>query len=152
MALKSIGDIIMYHCQLSVEDQHRIQVQRYRHPDPIIRKRLTILWHKHHGLPHHEIAKLSSASLNTVTTTIRTYIEEGLPGVEKREFYQPTSQIEPHITRLMAHFSENPPRTLKEAKAKIEQITGISFSLSHVRNLLLSMGLSKKKREAFQAN
>jgi transposase len=129
-----------------------VQVQRYHHPDPIIRKRLTILWHKHHGLPHHEIAKLSSASPNTVTTTIRTYIEEGLSGVEKREFYQPTSQIDLYFDRLMVHFSENPPRTLKEAKAKIEQITGMSFSLSHVRNLLLSMGLSKKKREAFQAS
>ena len=142
----------MYHCQLSVEDQQRIQVQQYRHPDPIIRKRLTILWHKHHGLPHHEIAKLSGAAPNTVTTTIRTYIEEGLSGVENREFYQPTSQIEPYRTRLIVHFSENPPRTLKEAKAEIEQLTGMSFSLSHVRNILLSMGLSKKKQEAFQAS
>ena len=88
-----------------------------------------------------EIAKLSSASPNTVTTTIRTYIEEGLSAVEKREFYQPTSQIDSYFDRLMVYFSENPPRTLKEAKAKIEQITGMSFSLSHVRNLLLSMGL-----------
>lgn len=142
----------MYHCTLSAEDQQRIRVQRYHHPDPVIRKRLTILWHKHHGLPHHEIAQLSSASPNTVTTTIRTYIEEGLSGVEKREFYQPTSQIDPYFDRLMVYFSEHPPRTLKEAKAKIEQMTGKSFSLSHVRNLLLSMGLSKKKREAFQAH
>jgi hypothetical protein len=42
-----------------------------------------------------------------------------------------------------------PPRTLKEAAAKIQEITGLSFTLTHVRNVLLSLGLSRKKQEVF---
>ena len=142
----------MYRCQFSIEDQRRIQLQRYRNPDPIVRKRLTILWHKHHGLPHHEIAKLSGAAPNTVTATIRTYVEKGLSGVEERQFHHPVSQIEPYRTRLLVHFSENPPRTLKEAAAEIDRLTGVSFTLPHVRHILLSFGLSRKKQEVFQEN
>ncbi|WP_200389815.1 hypothetical protein [Thiocapsa imhoffii] len=142
----------MLRCQFSVEDQRRIQLQRYRHPDPIVRKRMTILWHKHLGLPHHEIAKLSSAAPNTVTTTIRTYIEKGLSGVEKRHFHQPVSQIEPQRDFLKSHFLKYPPRTLKEAAAEIKRLTGVSFTVPHVRHLLLSFGLSRKKQEASLGN
>lgn len=135
----------MYNCEISKEDQCEIRYQRYHHPDPVVRKRMTILWHKHHGLPHQDIAKLSDAAANTVTATIRIYKEKGLSGVAEHQFNCPTSQIEPHRSLLIAHFSEYPPRTLKEAKAEIERLTGLSFTISHVRNVLLMLGLSRKK-------
>ncbi len=142
----------MYHCQLSTEDQREIRYQRYHHPDPIVRKRMTILWHKHNGLPHQAIAKLSDAAPNTVTATIRTYAEKGLSGVAERKFNCPSSQLDPDRSRLISHFSKHPPRTLKEAGADIERLTGVSFTISHVRNVLLALGLSRKKQEAFQDN
>jgi len=142
----------MYHCEFSTEEQRHIRYQRYYHPDPVIRKRMTILWHKHNGLPHQTIAKLSDAAPNTVTTTIRTFTEKGLSGIEERKFYCPPSQLDPHRSRLIAHFSEHPPRTLKEAAAEIDRLTGLSFTLTHVRNVLLDMGLSRKKQEVFQEN
>ena len=135
----------MYHCKFSTEDQRHIQYQRYRHHDPVVRKRMTILWHKHCGLPHHQIAKLSDAAPNTVTATIRTFIEKGIAGVEERKFYSPPSQLDPYRSRLISHFSEHPPRTLKEAAAEIERLTKVSFTLSHVRNFLIDIGLSRKK-------
>lgn len=142
----------MYHCEFSTEEQRKIRYQRYHHADPVVRKRMTILWHKQNGLPHHQIAKLSDAAPNTVTATIRTFTEKGLAGVEERKFHSPPSKLDPHRSRLIAHFSARPPRTLKEAGAEIEQLTGLSFTLSHVRNFLLSVGLSRKKQEAFQVN
>ena len=142
----------MYHCQFSEEDQLQIRDQRYHHPDPIVRKRMTILWHKYRGLPHHQIADLSDAALNTVTATIRTYTEKGLQGVQERHFHCPASQLDPYRSQLVSHFSAHPPRTLKEAAAEIKHITGRSFTLSHVRKFLLSVGLRRKKQEAFQGN
>ncbi len=111
---------------------------------------MTILWHKYRGLPHHEIADLSDAAPNTVTATIRTYTEKGLQGVQERHFHCPASQLDPYRSQLVSHFSAHPPRTLKEAAVEIEHITGLSFTLSHVRNFILSVGLSRKKQEAFQ--
>ena len=105
---------------------------------------MTILWHKHNGLPHQLIAKLSDAAPNTVTATIRTYAEKGLSGVAERQFNCPSSQIDSYRSRLITHFSQHPPRTLKEAKADIERLTGLSFTIRHVRNILLALGLSRK--------
>jgi len=140
----------MYQCQFSLEDQNQIRYQRYHHPDPIVRKRMTILWHKHHGLPHHEIATLSDAAPNTVTATIRTYREKGLSGVQDRLFHCPPSRLDPYRSQLVTHFSAHPPRTLKEATAEIERLTGFSFSVAHVRNVLLELGFSRKKQDTFQ--
>jgi transposase len=139
----------MYNCQFSSDEEREIRYQRYRHPDPIVRKRMTILWHKHRGLPHHQIAELSDASPNTVTATVRTYLEKGLRGVRDRNVYRPVSRLDPHRVRLAAHFSEHPSRSLKEAAAEIKRLTGLSFTIAHVRTFLLSLGLSRKKLEAF---
>ena len=138
----------MNHCQFSREVVCAIRHQRYHHPDPIVRKRMTILWHKHNGLPHYRIAELSDAAPNTVTGTIRTYLEKGLTGVQERKFHCPVSKIDPYRAQLITHFSEHPPRTLKEAAVEIERLTTMSFTLTHVRNILLSIGLSRKKQEA----
>jgi transposase len=121
----------------------------YHHPDLIVRKRMTILWHKHCGLPHYQIAELSDAAPNTVTATVRTYLEKGLTGVRERKLHRPASRLDPHRVRLAAHFSEHPSRTLKEAGAEIERLTGLSFTIAHVRTFLLSLGLRRKKREPF---
>jgi len=142
----------MHNCQFSREAVCTIQRQRYHHPDPIVRKRMTILWHKHHGLPHHRIAELSGAAPNTVTATIRTYLEKGLAGVEERKFYRPASKLDPYRAQLIAYFLEHPPRTLKEAAVEIERLTTMSFTITHVRNFLLSIGLSRKKLEASPEN
>jgi transposase len=140
----------MYHCHFSTEDQRQIREQRYRYPDPLVCKRLTVLWHKHNGFSHQSIAKLSDVAPNTVTASIRTYLEKSLAGVQERKFHCPTSQLDPHRSRLVSHFSARPPRTLKEAAAEIEQLTGLSFTLAHVRNALLSIGLSRKNRTRFR--
>jgi transposase len=142
----------MYHCTFSEEEQNQIRYQRYHHPDPVVRKRMTILWHKHNGLPHQTIAKLSDAAPNTVTATIRAYLENGLKGVEEHNFYSPESKLAPYRSQLIAHFKMQPPRTLKEAAAEIERLTGLSFTIPHVRTFLLSIGLSRKKQEVFQGD
>ena len=70
----------MYRCQFSTDEQHQIRHARHAHPDPIVRKRMAILWHKHHGLPHAQIAELCDAAPNTVTATIlynQIYLYEG---------------------------------------------------------------------------
>lgn len=138
----------MYHCHISLDDQHQIRHQRYHHPDPIVRKRMTFLWHKQYGLPHQKIADLSDAAPNTVTATNRTYRDKGLKGVQERTFHCPPSQLDSYRSHLIAHFSVHPPRTLKEAAAEIEKRTGLSFSLAHahVRHVLLSLCLSRKNR------
>ncbi len=138
----------MYRCQFSTDEQRQIRHARNYHPDPIVRKRMAILWHKHHDLPHYQIAELCDAAPNTVTATIRTYLEKGLTGLQERQFNCPISQLEPHRALLIAYFSVHPPRTLKAAAAAIERLTHLTFTITHVRHFLLAIGLSRKKQAA----
>ncbi|TVQ90296.1 MAG: helix-turn-helix domain-containing protein [Chromatiaceae bacterium] len=142
----------MYRCRIPPEDLREIEYQRDHHPDALVRKRMTILWLKHQGLPHHQIAELSDAHPNTVTATVRKYVKGGLTPIRDRNIYRPPSQLDFYRTRLSDHFSAHPPRTLKEAAADIEWLTGLSFTLAHVRGFLISTGLGKPRPDAFQNN
>ena len=52
---------------------------------------------------------------NTVTATILTYLKRP-DGSAATPIPLPLSQLDPHLARLIAHFSAHPPRTLKEAR------------------------------------
>jgi len=135
----------MYHCQFSEQDLAEIDWARFRDPVPLIRKRMSILWFKSLDYPHHEIAILSSASPNTVTTTIRRYQQGGLALVRERHPYRPESQLYDHYDQLMWHFTHHPPATIKQAAADIQRLTGLKRSLSSVRAFLISLGMDRRK-------
>ena len=95
-----------------------------------------------------KLLSICDAAPNTVTATIRTYLEKGLTGLQERQFHYPPSQLDPHRALLIAHFSAHPPRTLKAAAAAIERLTNVTFSITQVRHFLLAIGLSRKKQAA----
>lgn len=135
----------MYHCVFSEDDKAKIDHERFHGPSPLIRKRMSILWFKLLGYPHHEIAKLSGASSNTVTATIRRYQQGGIAQVKKREPYRPESQLFDHVDLIKMHLTSFPPATLKQAAAEIEAITGIKRSPASVRLFLHAVGITYRK-------
>jgi transposase len=60
-------------------------------------------------------------------------------------FYAPTSELEHHRFQLAAYFREHPPATLKEAAAKILELTGIKRSPSAVGRFLNSLGMAPRR-------
>jgi transposase len=135
----------MYNCEFPGRDKDIIEKARLYDSSPVIRKRMSILWYKSLGYPHHEIAQLSSASENTITATIRSYLDGGLDKVMKRRPYRPQSELQDHRYLLKKHFSTHPPGSLKEAGSEIEKLTGIKRSLGSVRTFLLSLGMYRRK-------
>jgi transposase len=135
----------MYNCEFPEKDKNIINKARLYDSSPVVRKRMSILWYKSLGYPHHEIARLSSASENTITTTIRNYLDGGLEKVMKRRPYRPQSELQDYRYLLKKHFSEHPPGSLKEAASEIEKLTGIKRSLGSVRTFLLSIGMYRRK-------
>jgi transposase len=135
----------VYNCEFSAQDRKIIENARLCDPSPVIRKRMSILWYKLLGYPHYEIARLSSASGNTITATIRSYQDGGLDKVMKRRPYRPQSELQDHRHLLKNHFSTRPPGSLKDAASEIEKLTGIKRSLGSVRTFLLSIGMYRRK-------
>jgi transposase len=113
-----------------------INEERYRHPLPIVQRRMEALWLKSHGLPHSQIATLVNISENTLRDYFQLYVEGGLEKVREVHFYRPESDLMDHFTSLEAYFRAHPPATIKEAQSEIEALTGIRRSQTQVREFL----------------
>jgi transposase len=113
-----------------------INEERYRHPLPIVQRRMEALWLKSHGLPHAQIAKLVNITENTLRDYFQLYAEGGLEKVREVHFYRPESDLMIHFTSLEAYFRAHPPASIKEAQSAIEAITGIRRSATQVREFL----------------
>lgn len=50
-----------------------------------------------------------------------------------------------HTQTIEAYFRKNPPATIKEAMAKIEELTGIKRSETQVRKYLKSIEFKRRK-------
>jgi transposase len=135
----------MYHCNFSEQDKYAIEHKRFHDPSPLVRKRMSILWFKLLGYPHHEIAKLSGACPNTITKTILRYQEGGIAHVKKRQPYRPQSQLYDHYDLLAGYFAIHPPATLNQAASEIEKLTGIRRSQTSVRLFLISIKMYRRK-------
>lgn len=124
------------HLEFPPEILAEINKERYRHPVPLVQKRMEALWLKSHGLPHQQIAELVSVSENTLRDYFQLYVEGGLEKVREVNFYRPESDLINHVTSLEAHFRAHPPASIKEAQSEIEALTGIRRSETQVREFL----------------
>ncbi len=133
--------------QLTFTDQDiaDLDYERYHHPAPHIQKRMEIVYLKSQGLPHQDIARLCRVCRQTVLTTLRCYQAHGLDGLKAYHKNRPSSALHAHQTSLEAHFRAHPPRTIAEAQATIERMTGIRRSPTQIRVFVRRMGLRVRK-------
>lgn len=110
--------------------------ERYRHPFPIVQRRMEALWLKSHNLPHAQIAKLVGVCENTLRDYFELYQQGGVDKLRTVHFNRPQSELAAHISSLEAYFKEHPPATIKQAQHDIETLTGIKRSPTQVRTFL----------------
>jgi transposase len=131
--------------RFSAADLEAIAHDRYHHPDPRVLRKMEVLWLKHHGLTHQDIAELAGVSRSSVQRYLDEYLHGGLEQIRRCPWVGPTSALDEHRPSLEEHFRQHPPRSLKEAQATIEQRTGIRRGLTQVRRFLHRLGLKPRK-------
>jgi transposase len=133
----------------TADDRRALAQDRYHHPDPHIQRKMEVLWLKSHGLPHDQIAAYADVSRRTVQRYLDEYLEGGLPRLRRRRWHHPQSALAEHESSLEEHFRKHPPRSTKQARAIIEQQTGIRRGLTQVRHFLRDqLGLRWRKTGA----
>jgi transposase len=100
---------------------------------------------KSQGLPHQDIARLCRVSRQTLVTTLHLYQEGGSERLKQFHFAGQPSALNQHHSRLEAHFRTHPPRTVAEAQAEIERLTGIRRSPTQIRAFLKRIGMHLRK-------
>jgi len=118
--------------EISPETQAILNYERYRHPIPLVQKRMEALWLKSHGLAHAQIATLVGISENTLREYFELYQAGGIERLKEVHIYRPESELMQHYSSLEAYFQANPPASIKEAQAEIETLTGIKRSATQV--------------------
>ena len=103
------------------------------------------LWLKSQGLPHQQITRLTGISLNTFRVYLRQYQTGGLSALKQLNYHPQESELLAHRTTIEDYFRTNPPTTIKEAAAKIYELTGIQRSESRVRALLKRIDIERRK-------
>src|SRR3954470_1544056 len=114
----------------TADDRRALAHLRYHHPDPRVQRKAEVLWLKSHGLAHDRIAAYADVSRRTVQRYLDEYLQGGLQRLCRGPRSQPRSALIEHEVSLEQHFEEHPARSIKQARAVIEQRTGIRRGLT----------------------
>src|SRR3982751_2822247 len=133
----------------TADDRRALAHDRYHHPDPRVQRKMEVLWLKSHGLGHDQIAAYADVSRRTVQRDLNEYHEGGLTRLRRCQWHQPHSALAEHQDSLEEYFRKHPVRSAKQARAIIEQQTGVRRGLSQVRHFLKDrLGLRWRKAGA----
>ena len=135
----------MIKIEFTEEAMKALKYERYHHPHPRVQRKMEALWLKSQNISHEEICQLTGISPNTLVEYLRKYQECGIEGLKEVNFYQPQSELRGHTTTIEDYFREHPPTSVKEAMAKVEELTGIKRSENRVRVFLKSIGMAPRK-------
>lgn len=118
-----------------------LHYERFHHTHPRVRLKMEVLWLKTQGLPHKEIVRLTRIGHTTLRSYLKEYMAGGIEKLKQLTFYRPESELMVHREKLKSYFQEFPPTTIKEAAAKIEEITGIKRGQTQTRQFLTMMSM-----------
>jgi transposase len=135
----------MQRINLSADDLAAVAHARYHHPEPFVQRKMEVLWLKHHGLPHADIARLAGVSRASVTRYLKEFLQGGLAAIRRFPWKGRRGRLDDHRASLEEHFRQHPPRSVREAQWAIAQRTGIRRGLTQVRRFLLRIGLRPRK-------
>ena len=78
-------------------------------------------------------------------TTLHLYQDGGIERLKLFHFAGQPSALNAHQPSVEAYFRVHPPRTVAQAQAEIEQVTGIRRSPTQIRAFLKRIGMQVRK-------
>src|SRR5438128_1102529 len=121
---------------VTADDLAEIARDRYHHPVPLVQKRMEVVWLYHHGQTQAACAAPAGVSHRSAQRYLDAYRDGGLAGLRRVEWRGPQGKLAAHAATLEDYFLQNPPHTAAEARAAIEQLTGLRRGLTQVRRFL----------------
>jgi transposase len=88
------------------------------------------------GRRHKDICDELNISGLCLRNYLDKYMNEGLEGLKSLGYRGKRNLLDENRDIIIAHLEAQPPGTLKEARARIEELTGIRRSLPQIRAFL----------------
>jgi len=103
------------------------------------------LWLKSLDPTHSLICQICCISGNPLREYFRDYQRGGIARLKEVRFYRPTRGLAPFQRSVEEIFQKQPPRSVKEAAARITALTGVQRALTQVRHWRHRLGLGYRK-------
>ena len=133
---------------LSADEQAAVLADR-DHPDPVVRRRLLVLWAVHLGHTRRQAADLAAVGVATAKRYLIAYRDGGLDALRTREpGPRPASRLAGHADAIARALTKQPARTVAEAAERIERLTGLRRGLTQTRAFLAGRGFSWQRTRA----
>jgi len=98
-----------------------------------------------HGLSNKEIRETYGFAWDSLRKYRNALVTENIPSLFEMDISKrQKSELEKYNEEIDAAFEENPPKTLREARERIFEITGLRRSLTRIRNYLLKKGAKSR--------
>jgi transposase len=134
---------------LSADEQAAVLADRDTHSDPVVRRKLLVIWAVHLGYTRQQAADLAVVGVATAKRYLLTYRDGGLDGLRRRApHHRPTSLLADHADAIQRSLTEQPVRTTAEAIDRIEQLTGLRRGLTQTRTFLAGLGFTWQRTRA----
>lgn len=135
----------MIRVTVTEEDKRVISEMRFTCGDPILSRRLHILFFLSLNLSYGDICQYVEIGRSTLTRTLKKYAKGGLDAVMKVNFVPRCSPLEAYRDQIKKHFTAHPPSSVKKACAEIEALTGVKRQPSRIRKFLHQLGMKPRK-------
>lgn len=135
----------MLRLTFSEEDVEQLRFERFFHPHPRVQLRMEALLLKSQNLPHKDICRILAISGNTLRQYLKLYQSGGLEALKQFRYRRPKSELEDYADLVEEALFENPPATVAQAAALIEEVTGIKRQPTQVRAFLKRLGFRRLK-------
>ena len=135
----------MIRIEFSQEEISALDYERYHYPHPMIQKRMEALFLKSQGYKHQDICRICRIGKTSLVTYLKAYREGGIDAQKRLDFKGRGSALNSHAASLEEHFRKHPPRSVAEAQAVIEDLTGIKRSPTQIRAFMKRLGMSVRK-------
>ena len=127
---------------LSESDQAIVSAERDWHPDPIVRRKMLVLWSTHCGVTRVQTAAVAGLGRATVQRYLAAYRTGGLDGLRQWGVTGPVSALAAFAERIRNDLTATPVRTTAEAIERIAELTGLRRGLTQTRTFLAGLGFT----------
>jgi transposase len=132
----------MLRLNLSDAEIQLLNYERYHYPCPIVQKRIQSVYLKATlSLPNSEIGQITGLHRHAVSFWAHAYKQGGIESLCQVNYGKNKSVLDKEVESILKSFAERPPMNTNEAKARIENLTGISRSPTQIRAFMKRQGL-----------
>jgi len=131
--------------QFNQEEIKKLGYQSIHYEHHIVRRRMQALVLKSQNLQHKKIGEILDISQTTLRKYFDLYETGGLEALKQLNYQGQRNLLREQKDDIITALEADPPSILKQAQAKIKEVTGLERSLSQVSQFLKENKLVRRK-------